>query len=313
MISENSCRFWSLNNGIRESILRYLIYFVIIAGIACGMLLPQFSAYQRAIAYTVAFILILNFFEIDFEWKNFLRGELILTVFLSACIMSSLYYLLLSKGLNPDYRIGILLTAIAPSGVMPLVLGRFMQDIDHDLVMGNFLVTTFGSIIYLPLIVKWLVGTTIQIPAGQLLLKTAIMILLPYGVSVIMKAVFPEALTERIKQLSKYVVLFLLFINCVLVSSAASQRLIWNENLLRMVLLVFSVYMVQGGFAFLIGRFFWGKPIQKTLALIASSRNNQITLGIAVINFAPATAIPCVFGFIFHHVANAIWLYLFRK
>jgi predicted Na+-dependent transporter len=277
------------------------------------MLFPQFSAYQRAIAYIVAFILILNFFEIEFEWKNFLRSELILTVLLSAFIISSLYYLVLSKGLNPDYRIGILLTAIAPSGVMPLVLGRFMQNIDHDLVMSNFLVTTFGSIIYLPFMVKWLVGTTIQIPAEQLLLKTAAMILLPYAVSVIMKDVFSQALTERIKMFAKPVVLILLFINCVLVSSAASQRLIWNENLLRMILLVFSVYLVQGGLAFLIGGFFWNKPIQKTLALISSSRNNQITLGIAAINFAPAAALPCIFGFIFHHVANAIWLYLFRK
>ena len=261
MISENSCRFWSFNEEIRKRELRYLIYIVIISGIAFGMLFPQFSAYQRAIAYTVAFILILNFIEIEFEWKNFLRRELILTVFLSAFIISPIYYLVLSKGLNPDYRIGILLTAIAPSGVMPLVLSRFMHDIDHDLIMGNFLVTTFGSIIYLPFVVKWLIGTTIQIPVGQLLFKTATMILLPYGVSVIMKAVFSETLAERIEQYAKYVVLFLLFVNAVLVSSAASQRLIWNENLLRMVLLVFSVYMVQGGLAFFIGKFFWNKAI----------------------------------------------------
>ena len=80
-----------------------------------------------------------------------------------------------------------------------------------------------------------------------------------------------------------------------------------------MLLLVFSVYMLQGGIAYLVGRLFWGKPIRRTLALIASSRNNQISLGIAIVNFSPATAIPCIFGFIFHHVTNAIWLWLFRK
>ena len=108
-------------------------------------------------------------------------------------------------------------------------------------------------------------------------------------------------------------VLALLFVNCVLVSSDASQRLIWTQGLAAMLLLVFSVYMLQGGIAYLVGRLFWGKPIRRTLALIASSRNNQISLGIAIVNFSPATAIPCIFGFIFHHVTNAIWLWLFRK
>ena len=108
-------------------------------------------------------------------------------------------------------------------------------------------------------------------------------------------------------------VLVLLFVNCVLVSSGASQRLIWSRSLVGMLLLVFSVYMLQGGIAYLSGWLFWGKPIRRTLALIASSRNNQISLGIAIVNFSPATAIPCIFGFIFHHVTNAIWLWLFRK
>ena len=139
------------------------------------------------------------------------------------------------------------------------------------------------------------------------------MILLPYGISLILKVIFPGSKADTIKKYSNPVILALLFIICTLVASGASQHLEWNVSLLYVMILVFSVYMLQGGIAYLAGWFFWGKPIRRTLALIASSRNNQISLGIAVMNFSPATAIPCIFGFIFHHVTNAIWLWLFRK
>jgi len=293
--------------------MKYLINIAIVAGIVCGSLLPELYVYKGSIVYIVGFILVLNFFEIDFRWRNFFRFELVLTLLLSAVVIPLLYYLFLSRGLYPEYRIGILLTAIAPSGLMPLVLGRFFHNIDHDLVLSNFLVTTFGDILYLPLMVKWLAGADVSVPSTQLLYKTALMILLPYGTSLIMKRIFQGEKAEAVKRCSKPIVLALLFIICLLVASGASQRLEWDLSLLHVIVLVFSVYLVQGGIAYFIGRFFWGLPVQRTLALISSYRNNQITLGIAILNFSPATAIPCIFGFIFHHITNALWLWLFRK
>ena len=139
------------------------------------------------------------------------------------------------------------------------------------------------------------------------------MILLPYGLSLIMKSRLLTNFMGRIKVSFKPAFLGLLFIICAVATSGASPQILWNTGMVRLVILVSSVYLVQGGIAYLAGALFWDQPIRRTLTLISSSRNNQITLGIAVINFAPATAIPCVLGFIFHHATNAIWLYLFRK
>jgi uncharacterized BrkB/YihY/UPF0761 family membrane protein len=77
---------------------RHLIYIAIVGGILLGMLLPGLHIYSGGIVYMVGFILILNFFEIDFRWQNFLRYELILTVALSALAMPLLFYVLLSRG-----------------------------------------------------------------------------------------------------------------------------------------------------------------------------------------------------------------------
>ena len=293
--------------------MQYLIYLITIGGMGFGILIPELNVAKPAIPYLIGLLLAVNFYEIEFKWKRFLRWELVITLSLSALIIPPIYYLLLSKGLLPEYRIGLLLTAVAPSGVMPLVLGRYIPKIDNDLILGNFLVTTFGSILYLPAVVRWLAGETINVPASQLLIKTALMILLPYGASLIMKSSLLTNFVDRIKASFKPIFLGLLFIICAVATSGASHQIQWNTGMVRLVILVFSVYLVQGGVAYLAGSLFWDQPIRRTLTLISSSRNNQITLGIAVINFAPATAIPCILGFIFHHVANAIWLYLFRK
>ncbi len=279
----------------------------------CGILLPQLNVAKPAIPYLIGLMLAINFYEIEFRWKKFIRRELLVTLSLSILVMPPIYYLLLSRGLPSDYRIGLLLTAVAPSGVMPLILGRFIAKIDNDLVLGNFLVTTFGSILYLPVVVQWLAGTVIDISASQLLVKTALMILLPYSMSRIMKFSVLTPAFERIKLFFKPVFLGLLFIICAVATSGVSKQLTWNYDMIWLVVLVFSIYLVQGGLAYLAGSIFWTPPTRRTLALISSSRNNQITLGIAAINFSPATAIPCILGFIFHHLTNAIWLYLFRK
>ena len=47
--------------------MKHLIYIAIVAGIVCGALLPRLHVFTGAIVYIVGFILVLNFFEIDFK------------------------------------------------------------------------------------------------------------------------------------------------------------------------------------------------------------------------------------------------------
>jgi predicted Na+-dependent transporter len=293
--------------------LRYWLYIAIIGGIVFGIFVPHLQAYKPAVPYLIGFILAFNFLEITFSWKNFLRKELTITLLLSAVIMPVIAYYLLTESLYPEFRVGLLITALAPSGVMPLVFGRFIKYVDYDLVLSNFLITTFGSILYLPAMVKWLAGTDIDIPSGHLLFKTALIILLPYGASIIMKNAMKKELLAMVKNYVNTIILVSIFIICSIVGSSASGNLVWSKGLIQLVILVFAVYLIQGGLAYMAGYILWDKPARNTLALISSSRNNQITLGIAILNFPPATAIPCIIGFLLHHLTNAIWLWLFRK
>jgi BASS family bile acid:Na+ symporter len=293
--------------------MQYLIYAVIGSGIVFGLIFPQIQTGKDTVPYLIGLVLFLNFSEVSVPWRKFYRKELLLTLTLSALIMPYLFYRWFSSGLDTQYRIGLLLTAAAPSGIMALVLGRFMADIDYGLVLSNFIVTTFGSVIYIPLTVKWLVGAAIQIQVSQMLIKTAAIILLPYGASFIVRNGLPQQWTAAVKRWSKPLVMGSIFFIVAIVTSAATRSLHWNHTLITLILLVLAVYIIQKALAYLASFYFWDRRARRTLALIASSRNNNVALGIATLHFAPATTVPCIVGFILHHVTNAVWLYLLRK
>jgi predicted Na+-dependent transporter len=290
-----------------------VFYIVIFSGIACGISFPQFEIYKPSIPYLVASLLFLSFFEIEVKWHKIIRRELLITVPLSTLLMPLLYYDVLSKDLNQPYRIGLLLVAIAPSGLMTLVLSPYILYKDYNLILSNFLFTTFGSILYIPFIVKWLIGTTVQINITHLFLQTAAMILIPYSLSVITTKVLSQNGITIIKRLSQTVIPTVLFIIIAASISRTTQEIMWDQTLLKLAPLVLSITIVQGGFAYLAGLILWNKNIRNTLAIVASSRNVQIMLGIAIINFPPKVVIPCVLGIIFQHMNNAIWLWLFRR
>jgi len=293
--------------------LKYLFHIVIFSGIALGFIFPQLQVYKLSIPWMVGLVLFLNFLETKLKWQRFFRGELLVTGLLSALFMPLLAYHVLSKGLNPAYRIGLLLTAMAPSGIMMLAVSRFVPQKDYNLILSNFLFTTFGSILYIPLMVKSLIGTAVHIEINHLFFQTAALVLIPYGASEIVKKALPENAAPIIKRYTQGAILILVFIIAGVSISAAAQELVWDQTLMKLALLVLSIFVLQGGMAYLAGLILWDKSIRNTLAMIASSRNNHLVLGIAIMNFPPIAVVPCMLGIIFHHMTNALWVWLFRK
>ena len=74
-------------------------------------------------------------------------------------------------------RIGILLVALLPSGIILLVLIGYVPDKNYDLIFSNFLFTIFGSILYIPFMVKVIIRQNIQIDSIHLLYQTALLVL----------------------------------------------------------------------------------------------------------------------------------------
>jgi BASS family bile acid:Na+ symporter len=293
--------------------LKHLVPIVFIAATAVGIAFPELAALRPVVPVLIAVILYANFVDIRLQANRLLRRELLVTLPIAALVVPGLIYLLLSRGLPEDFRLGLLLTALTPAGIMPLVIAPYLVRIDHELLLSNFMATTFGAVLYLPLMVKILAGRSVAMPISQLIVQAAAMIVLPCIAARATQHLLAKEATARFKQVLRPVVALLLFAVVAVVMAGARGRLTWSLDLVHLVALVCAVYAIQGTLAWSGGFLFADPRIRNTLALAASSRNNQISLGIATIHFSPAVALPCVIGFLVHHGLSIGWLWIFKK
>ncbi|MFC1492502.1 bile acid:sodium symporter family protein [candidate division KSB1 bacterium] len=293
--------------------MKNLFYIVIFFGIICGFFVPYFHVFIPVIPYFIGIMLYLNYLDLTPEWNKLIRKELIVTVFLSVIFMPLLVYHVLSIGMADEYRMGLFLTAIAPSGILMLVFAKFVPKKDFNLIISNFLVLQFGIIFYLPLMLEWVIGTTVQIESSRLFLQTAAIILIPYIANLVSKRVLTEPVLRMIKRTAKGIIPVMVFLIISSSINGVAEEIIWDVSLVRIAVITLSIFLIQGGAAYGAGYFLGDRSIRNTMCLIASSRNIQLILGIALINFPPLVVVPLVFAIFFHHLTNALWLWLFRK
>ncbi len=292
--------------------MKNLLYTVIFAGLVFGFFVPQSEIVLPAVPYFIGLMLFLNFLDLEPEPGKLFRKELLVTVPLSALVMPVLVYYVLAAGMSAEYRIGLLLTAIAPSGILMLVLARFVKEKDYNLIISNFFATQFGLILYMPVILEWIVGTSVNISSLQIFYQVASLILIPYFLSLAAKKFMYINFAADAKKNSVYIIPILVFLIISSTVSGATKDIVWDSSLIGVALVALSIFLIHGGIAYFAGYLFGGKEIRNTMLLIASAKNIQLVLGIAVINFPPLVLIPMVLGIIMHHITNGFWLWLLR-
>ncbi len=275
--------------------------------------MPYFHVLIPAIPYFIGIMLYLNYLDISPDWTKLIRKELIVTLSLSVFIIPLLVYHVLSVGMENEYRTGLFLVAIAPSGILMLVFAKFVPKKDFNLIISNFLILTFGIIIYLPLMLKWVIGATVEIDSSRLFLQTAAIILIPYMISLISKKFLNESILLKFKNVAKGVIPAMVFLIISSSINGIADEITWDLSLIRIAVITLSIFLIQGGAAYGAGVMLGDRSIRNTMCLIASSRNIQLMLGIALINFPPLVVVPLVFAIFFHHITNAFWLWLFRN
>jgi len=258
--------------------LKIVLYIVILFGIICGILFPHFAVLSITIPYLIGILLYINFLEMHPVWRRFFRKELCVT-----------------------------------GGILMLIFSRFIPHKDYDLIISNFFTTQFGIILYFPLMAQYVLGAAIKIDTSHLFYQTAALVLIPYICGLLSRSVFSNRIVDQLKRIGNRSIPILVFLTIAISISLTTQEIDWSPELVRLSAIVFVIYMLQGSAACLAGTLLGDKSIRNTLALTASSRNTQLVLGLAVINFPPLVIVPLVLSVIFHHVTNVIWLWLFRK
>ncbi len=293
--------------------MKKLFYIVILASIATGMIFPQIGKITFLIPYLIWILLVFSFLDIKFKFRNLLRIELLVTILLSAVIMPSLTWYIFSTSLDQPFRLGLLLTACAPAGIMTLILAKFIRNSDYELIFSNFIVTTFSAMVYIPILLKLIPGKSVDISMQKIFFQTVLIIFTPYITSRIIRKYLSAAALTNLKDISGRITLFLVFFIVAGPIGSASADLDWNYSIIIITSLVIVIYMLQGALGYLAGFIFGGIKTRNTLAFIASSRNIQLVIAVSVLNFPPATVIPLVIAIIIHHITNIFWVWLLDR
>jgi predicted Na+-dependent transporter len=159
----------------------------------------------------ILLMLFFNFLDLKIDPHRLVRKELLITFLLSIVIMPSITYYFLSLGFEPSYRMGLLLVACSPSGVMGIILINYLTCKDYNLVFSNLLFSTFGSILFIPIILKLFLGQTVLIEMRPIMLQTAALIIIPFLATRFVNRFFPEKQLLLIKKIPKFVIPFLIF------------------------------------------------------------------------------------------------------
>jgi predicted Na+-dependent transporter len=227
--------------------------------------------------------------------------------------MPFIAHALLSPWFDMDYRIGLLLVACAPTGVMGIILIRYLRDKDYDLAFSNFLFSTFGSIFIIPFVLKLFLSQTAAIHTGPILIQTATLVIIPFIATRLVSLVCADAIRVALKKIADFLVPLLAFLIIAISLASASKELKWNLMLLGISICVFAIYLIQGGAGYLAGYLISKRGIKNTLTLISSSRNCQLVLAVSIMNFSPLTVVPIIIASIFHHIMNAFWMWALQR
>ena len=267
------------------------------------------------IPYMIGVMLFFNFLDVKIQFRRSYPWVLLITLFLSAVAIPVFAYYILSVGFTAPYRIGLLLVACAPTGITTLILGRYIKGSNYNLVLSNFLFTTFGSMFYIPILLKFVLNETVKLETSPytLLGQMALLVILPYILSQTIVHLLHQQWLIKHKIISKGFTLLLLFCIIVVSIGKVADQLAWHADSMRLAVLILAVYLIHGGLGYAIG-WVWGTAeLKMTLPFICSSRNIQLVFAIAVLNFSPLTYVPIIMGLFFHHLTNAFWLWILGK
>jgi len=286
---------------------------VIGAGILCGLSIPSFGNYSFYIPYMVLVMLFLNFLDFKIAPKGLFRKELLITFFLSIVVMPVITYYLLSAGLEDSYRLGLLLVASAPSGIVGIILIQYIPSRDYNLAFSDLLSSTFASILFIPLILKLIIGQNFLIEIRPIIAQTAALVIIPFLATRLTNRFVSSRQRQIIKKVAKFLIPLLIFLIVSASIGSAAGKLKLDLTLLRLSIVVLGIYMLHAGLGYVAGSLIGRKEIRNTLTFISSSRNCQIILALAILNFSPLTSVPIIIAIIFYHITNAFWLWILQK
>ncbi|MCW7483053.1 bile acid:sodium symporter family protein [Leptospira kanakyensis] len=209
------------------------------------------------------------------------------------------------------YAVGLILVSCCPGGTASNVI-TFLSKADVPLSVTLTSVSTILGILMTPFLISVLIGSRLEIDRWGLVLTTFQVILVPVGLGLFLKSIFPK-LTKEIQDF--FPVLSVLLIAMIVASIIASGK----DNILHSDFRIFFAVILLhlGGFG-LGGMFSWyltkNAKTSKTISIEVGMQNSGLGAVLARTHFLdPSTAIPSALSSLTHSLLGSLFATYFRR
>lgn len=215
---------------------------------------------------------------------------------------------------NPYYVTGLILSFAIPTGITSLIWVSFYRG-NVVLTLSIILLDTLLSPIIVPGILKWLVGSSIEMDIVAIMKGLLWMIVIPsllgMGFNQWMKKEVTEQLATTLSPFSKLGVGAVVTINS---SSVAPYFKEFNTQFITMMVVVFILALIGYVIGWL-GALLLKQDQSTTVSMMYNSGMRNISSGavIAITYFPAPVAIPVIIGMLYQQVLASLMGFLMEK
>jgi len=220
--------------------------------------------------------------------------------------------LLLAKTLqlDPALTIGMILLGSCPGGTASNVI-TYLARGNVALSISLTSLSTLLAILLTPAITLLIADSSIDIPAGQMLISILSMVIFPVGLGLTLKHFFAYRIASIETWLPFIAVIAIVVIIAIITALNAGQfKAIAGTVLLAVVLHNIIGIIIGYGSARLLG---YQERECRTLAIEVGMQNSGLAVALAIKHFGAAAALPGAIFSIWHNISGSLLAHFWRN
>jgi len=172
-------------------------------------------------------------------------------------------------------------------------------------------VTTIAAAVVTPALSAWLIGNRVPINALDLAQSTALIILLPLALALIIKKIIPR-LTNQLTPHSNFLAVVL--ITMIVSSIIARSRDQILEGGLKISLAVFSLHAAGFLLGYMASRLLRADIVSaRTISIEVGMQNSGLGVSLATQHIGALAAVPCAISSLVHSLIGSILAWWFSR
>ena len=212
--------------------------------------------------------------------------------------------------LDPALSVGLILLGSCPGGTASNVITWLARgNVALSITLTSL--STLLAVFLTPLLTLWLAGTSVDVPAGKMLLSILYMVILPVSVGLLLNTLLPSTI-RRLQPCLPLIAVAAIVLIIAIITALNADAL---ATLGAAVLLAVFLHNLTGLFAGYTMARLLGYPVaeRRTLAIEVGMQNSGLAVALAMKHFSAAAALPGAIFSIWHNLSGSVLAYFWAK